>query len=123
MTVYAVNSTRDDISDAYRYGDVRYINIGYVYNDQLENERLPGNHLEAIRRYADAFDPARDYFLIVGDHLQLLAFAAELAVRHPYFRVLRFDRREQAYVPVRIDCSQSISVNGRMEPGKSHRVA
>jgi hypothetical protein len=104
MTVYAVNQTRDNISDAYRYGDVKFVNIGYVYSDQLEDGRIPDESMLPIRASAAVFEPEHDYLLIVGDHLQLVAFVAELALRHAYFQVLRYDRKEQAYTPVRVDC-------------------
>lgn len=102
MTVFCVHQNNDDISDALRYGELRYVNARYVYPDEVDGERLPPAFVDNMRRAADEFDPATDFLLIQGDHLQLLAFAAELMYRHAYYKVLRYDRQEKAYYPVRI---------------------
>lgn len=108
MTVYAVNPTRDDISSAYSYGPVKFINPRYIYGDEIEDSGLlPERFRKAMHASANQFDPDRDYLLIVGDHLQFLAFAAMLANRHPYFMVLRYDRNERAYIPIRVEGTRS----------------
>lgn len=103
-TVFVVNTTRDDITDAARYGKVRYVNISYVFPDETSDDgRLPQDALDNMDRCADEFRPELDFLLIVGDHVQLIAFSAKLAIRYSYFNVLRYDRKEHAYYPVKID--------------------
>ena len=112
MTVYAVNMTKDDTSAALQYGDVVHINMRYVYGDEIEDGCIPQPVHEALRQAAAQFDPKTDYLLIVGDHLQLVAFAALLGrwagytgadVESPQlrtFRVLRWDKKAEGYIPV-----------------------
>lgn len=104
MTVYVVHSTRDPISDSFRFGEPYFINHDYIYNDQImESEgEIPPKMLEAMERCADRFKPDKDYLLIVGDHLQIIAFSAMLSRRYDYFSVLRWDRIDKYYFPVRI---------------------
>lgn len=110
MTVYAVNMTKDDTAPALQYGDIVHVNMRYVYGDEVENEQMPTPVYEALRKAAAEFIPSKDYLLIVGDHLQLVAFAAMLGRRAgmpnpeaPYyktFRVLRWDKKAEGYIPV-----------------------
>jgi hypothetical protein len=109
MTVYVVNRNRDDLSDAERYGEIKFINLSYVYPDEMQdNGELPQAVMDNIQRCADDFHIARDYLVIVGDHVQLLAMTAALAQRCAWFRVLRYDRQEKAYFPV--------VIRGRISP-------
>lgn len=103
MTVFVVNRTNDDISAALKWGDVRYVNHRYINGDELaDGNRIPVEFEENMSKAAQEFKCGQDYLLICGDHLQLLAFASMLAQDCPYYRVLRWDRREQAYYPVEI---------------------
>lgn len=99
-TVYLVNLVTDDITKAKAFGDVRNINYRYVFGDEIENEMIPASVVRQMQRCADQFNPGEDYLLIAGDHLQLVAFAAMLSVRHGRFRVLRWDRKAEGYLPV-----------------------
>lgn len=105
MTVWAVNPTRDDVSSAQRYGDIKYANHKYVYPDEIgdDDQRPPSWAKDGIEKAADAFRPDADYLLIIGDHLQLVALSAALAIRYGRFRVLRYVPAEKAYIPVLID--------------------
>lgn len=106
MTVYMVNMPEEkrlDLSAALLYGDVRYVNHKYVFGDEIDDERLPPAFVQNMERCVDEFDPDCDYLLIAGDHLQLVAFTAMLAAKFSYFKVLRYDRHERAYIPVRIE--------------------
>lgn len=101
MTVYVVNRNRDDLSDAERYGEIKFINLAYVYPDEMQdNGELPRPVIAGIQKCADEFNVQRDFLVIVGDHTQLLAMTAALAARYPWFHVLRYDRQERAYFPV-----------------------
>lgn len=103
--IYVVHPIRDrsvDITPALRWGEVRYINKGYLFADDLDDDELPPEMMDNLERVASLFNPRQDFLLIVGDHAQLVLFAALLAARHPYFRVLRYDRQAQAYYPIRI---------------------
>lgn len=109
MTVWAVNLTADDTSAALQYGDIKHINLRYVYGDEIENERMPREVYDALQRVAVTFNRRTDYLLIVGDHMQLVAFAALLGRWQTevdleispgaMFRVLRWDRKAEGYIP------------------------
>lgn len=115
MTVYAVHEIKDDIGPARKFGDVVYVNRFYIHGDELEQDLLtgheeggtpdllipPGYRLNMERTVAK-FNPEQDYLLISGDHLQLLALTAMLAVRFGSFSVLRWDRQLREYIPVRL---------------------
>jgi len=103
-TVWAVNPTNDDISDAERYGEIRYVSAKYLFADEIDDERIPSPTDYSIDEAARRFNSERDYLLIVGDHLQLVAMAAKLSRYHSKFRVLRYDRKERAYFPVVVTC-------------------
>lgn len=107
MTVYAVHPVHDDISPARAFGDIAYINQHYVHGDELLRSEddfnlIPTSHNTNMRRMADSFSPGVDCLLIAGDHLQLLAVTALLAVRFGSFDVLRYDRKLGEYIPVRL---------------------
>jgi hypothetical protein len=99
MTVFAVNMTHDDTTPALQYGDIRYINVRYVYGDEIENKRLPAVNMEALAQAADEFNPMKDFVLLVGDWLQLAQFLYMLGARHPGVCVLRWDKKAEGYIP------------------------
>ena len=102
MTVYAVHPLGDktDISSALTYGEVEYINMGYIFADYVREERPPRGFTSAMQLAADKFDQGSDYLLIAGDHLQLILMAAILNETVGDFAVLRFDREAKGYLPV-----------------------
>lgn len=115
MTVFVVNEVNDDLSAALKFGEIRYINKFYVHGDELEQDmftgheeggtpdlNIPLSHRLNMLRVPQVFNPADDYLLIAGDHLQLLAMSAMLAVAFGSFMVLRYDRKIQDYIPVRL---------------------
>lgn len=104
MTVYLVNPAGAtlDLSGAKQYGDLRYANVRFVYADEIDDEALPVAAERNLLQKVDSFDPETDYFLIAGDDLQLVAMAAMLGARHPWFRVLRWDRQAKGYYVVKI---------------------
>ena len=104
MTVYAVNIPKGvDISPALQFGEIKHINVRYVYGDEIENQRLPKEVEERMRIAAENFNPDRDYLLIAGDHLQLLAFVAFLVRENDeLIRVLRWDKKAEGYLQVLI---------------------
>ena len=100
MTVYAVTPIRDDTTPALQFGDIRHINLRYVYGDEIENRELPADVQDKLQQAAQAFNPERDFVLIAGDHLQLFYFVAALARRRIRFCALRWDKMAQGYIPV-----------------------
>ncbi len=99
--------TKDDVSAAGAFGDLKYVNLKYVYGDELEQatngeQYVPAAAWEPLCECADSFDRERDYVLICGDHLQLVTLCAIMGRRHPYFKVLRWDRQARGYIPVTI---------------------
>lgn len=104
MTVFVVNEITDDISAAEQWGPIRYVNHRYINGDELDDKnRIPQEFEQNMLNAAQQFNPDADYLLIVGDHLQIVAFSVILAGEKPHFNVLRWDRREKAYYPVRIE--------------------
>lgn len=121
MTVYVAHEVKDDIRAAERFGELRYVNKFYVHGDELEQVRLdvPGANDGVSVKYEDVnviprgytmnmercvvkFQPGRDYLLIAGDHLQLLALTALLINKAGFLDVLRWDRQLRDYIPVRL---------------------
>ena len=104
MTVFVVHPvTGFNLDAAKQFGDLSYINDRYIYGDMLtDNGLLPASILAAIAMAAEDYHPRDDYFLIAGDHLQIVAMSVELARRYPSFRVLRYDRKAEGYFPVTI---------------------
>lgn len=102
MTVWAVNLNKDDTSAALQYGDIRHINMRYVYGDEIVDERVPAPIGEALWNAARQFDFYDDYVLICGDHLQLVAFMTILGqvAAGRRIHVLRYDKKAQGYIPV-----------------------
>jgi len=98
VTVFAVNPTDNDISAAAEYGDVHYINTRYVYGDEINDQKLPHEVYMMLWRAAKEFDQDTDYLLLIGDHLQMVTFAALVQREHGEFRVLRWDRQAKGYV-------------------------
>lgn len=111
MTVFVVNSSHDlNLTSAERFGAIRYVNHKYIYGDEIGDDgSLPAAFVDNMRRCADEFDADSDYLLIAGDHLQLVAFTAELSIIFPWFRVLRWDRIEQAYFGVKIKTGSDLT--------------
>lgn len=106
MTVFVVHGVRDDISPARRFGSLSLINHAYIHGDELErcgeDNVVPSWCVARINTAVGMFNPATDFLLIAGDHLQLLAMAAILTARFGTFMVLRYDRQLNDYIPVRL---------------------
>lgn len=110
MTVFVVNNPKVDIAPALQYGELRYINRFFIHGDELESGfepfpldwTIPADFKSKMEAAADAFNPDEDYLLIAGDHLQLVAFTAILFTRFRSILVLRYDRKLEGYIPVRV---------------------
>lgn len=101
--VYVVHPTDNNISAASQYGPVCYITHRYVYGDEIDAANLmPIDFVQRLEKAAEEFNPEEDYFCLVGDHLQIVAFTAMLAARYDSFRVLRYDREAAGYLEVLI---------------------
>lgn len=99
MTVLAVHPLSDkDVSAALIYGELQYVNRRYIYPDELDGDRLPAEFKKRMLVAVDRYDPDHDYLLIAGDHLQIVAMSALLAMRWGEFKVLRFDREAKGYL-------------------------
>lgn len=99
------HEVRDDISPAAQYGRVRYVNGRYVHADECDEAtgEIPLGFLARMEEAVVSFDPATDYLVIVGDHLQVAILAAMLGARYDRFRLLRYDRQARGYFPVTVD--------------------
>lgn len=106
MTVYVVTELRNprlNIKPAEKFGEIIYVNKFYVYGDELDDEkRLPDNVRAPLWRLAKKFNPSNDYLLIAGDEVQMLQAAAAIGSVCPWFFVLRWDRKANEYIPIRI---------------------
>lgn len=95
---------QNDLSPAENFGELTYVTHRYVYGDEVRDDGvIPTSHntrlVEAVRK----FRPDEDYLLIAGDHLQVVLLSAYLARTYKRFRVLRYDREAQGYIPVWVD--------------------
>lgn len=89
-----------DIKSAAVYGDFQYVNRRYVYPDEISPEgAIPDDVFRNLAVTATVFNRERDYLLIAGDHLQIVTLAAMLG---PPFKVLRYDRKAEGYLPITI---------------------
>lgn len=111
MTVYLAHELespklRDSIAPATKFGEIRCANRFYIHGDELEQDGpdnvIPAGYRVNMERVAASFNPAVDFLLIVGDHLQVLALACILVTRYGYVSVLRWDRQLGEYIPVRL---------------------
>lgn len=100
--IFSVHPVKDDLSSALQYGPLTYINERYVYGDEIDQQNIPSAVAQKLEQAAAAFDPQTDFLLIVGDHLQLIQFSAMLASYQSWFRVLRYDRQAQGYLPIKV---------------------
>lgn len=103
MTVFVVHEVEGDVTDAQRFGEIRYVNHRYINADELDGERLPTQFVQNMLNAAIDFNNRSDFVLITGDHLQLIAFTSMLVPGRRFYRVLRWDRREKAYFPAMIE--------------------
>lgn len=69
-------------------------------------ERFP-EALAALRQGLADYDPDRDHILAAGDPVAI-AVAVLLAGRNGAVSLLRYDRRDDAYVPYRVDLNEGI---------------
>lgn len=104
--VWVMHPARIDLSSAGRFGSFEYVNDHYVYADQIRPDgSLPAEQQKRLVEAADDFNPATDYLLIAGDHLQIVAFAALLGKRWGTFRVLRYSNSSQTYFEAKIEAT------------------
>lgn len=103
--VWVVSNVADDISSAAEFGQLTPINSRYIYPDELVgvNNRLPDSFLFNLRKAVREFNPQTDYLLLAGDNVQTVMMVAMLAVQHSFFRVLRWDRKVQSYIPIAME--------------------
>lgn len=96
--VWVPHPVKEDLSAARVFGELVFVNDRYIYADEIDDEGAPPPFFVShIRDAVSQFDHQNDYLLIVGDHLQLIMFASELGGD---YRVLRYDRQAEGYVPV-----------------------
>lgn len=101
-TVWVPHRVTLNISAAENFGDLHYVNDRYIYGDEIDGHNPPFGFRRNIERAAVQFDPKHDYLLLVGDDLQKVMLASQLARLYPSFNVLRYDRQAEGYFPVRI---------------------
>lgn len=104
MTCFVVHPVEQDLSQAEQWGQLRFIADRFIYADQIRDDLgIPQENFDKILNAAEEFNPTEDYLVLVGDQLQLVAFAAALHNYHGGFKVLRYDKKAEGYVQVRIE--------------------
>lgn len=112
--VWVMHPAKIDLSTAGTYGRFEFVNDHYIYGDQIRSDgSLPPDKKDAMVEAATDFDPATDYLLIAGDHLQLIAFAALLGRRYGTFKVLRFSNTSQSYFEAKIEALSPVEQGSR----------
>lgn len=104
-TVYLVCplSKPSDMTAAAQFGTLETINSRYVFGDEIIDGKMPQPFFDKLAAVAEyEFHPDRDYLALGGDHLQFACMSALLGAIYGSFRVLRYDRPSQGYVPVTI---------------------
>lgn len=105
-TVWIVHPLTLDLLPAQRWGQIRFINSGYLEASFLaEHGKLPKDPAERILGAATEFDKLTDYVLFAGDHVQLMQFCFFLAEQGKEFQMLRWDRESEGYYPVKMQFS------------------
>lgn len=110
---WVVHPVKEDLSALSAWGTTIFINSGYTYADDLEDESLPHGVIAGLDDAAQRFDFADDFLVINGDHVQQMALLAMLVTRRnlesfdeysrvPSIRVLRYDRKADGYVAVKM---------------------
>lgn len=99
--VWIASRVSDDVGKAAEFGVLTHINTRYIYPDELvgANNELPSSFKRNMEEAVRSFNPDADYLLLAGDHLQLIFISALLASTYDRFRVLRWDRKLEHYVP------------------------
>ena len=118
-TVWCVHPVGINISAACRWGRIHYVNEQYVYEDELQSTggALPSQVIERLNCAANEFDPAHDYMLIAGDHLQIVQFVLLLAEKRKAPRVLRWDRQSDGYYSAQLSfASIPVTLTRRPDP-------
>jgi len=96
-----------DIGPASNWGNLRFINSGYANPSDVINNGLSQEIMENLIAAAQDFNPAKDFLLIAGDHLQLMQMSFLLAERNKPYTVLRWDRHANGYYPVHMVFSRT----------------
>jgi hypothetical protein len=108
--VFLVKSTRDDVSDARRFGDVVLI-----FGDAEPRPRLFSEDFaaEVVRRLETAqYDPEVDYFLVTGDLVSVTMVAAAIARESSVPpRALFFDKQVSEYRPLRLGATGDVPLH------------
>lgn len=103
MTVFVLHRSSHDLSAAKAFGELRFILHGHIFADEIDDEQPPPEYKNRLWVAANQFDVRTDFFLLIGDQLQIALFTAMIvSLNETEFKVLRFDQKAQGYFPVRI---------------------
>lgn len=103
MTVFVLHKSNHDLSAAKVFGELRFILHGHIFADEIDDEQPPPEYKNRLWVAAQEFNTSTDFFLLIGDQLQIALFTAMIvSLNETEFRVLRFDQKEKGYFPVRI---------------------
>lgn len=93
-----------NINDAKRFGELRCVapEGRYLFGDQVDDLAIPDFMRQELQACAEVFDPDNDFLLLAGDHAQLIILGAMLTARHGKFTMLRFDRLQRGYFPIKV---------------------
>jgi len=99
MTVYITQEVRGrDFSDALSFGDIEVL-VPAVEQATLSTQPVVRRMLRSLVKFTD-----EDYLLLAGDPVAI-ATAAALAAYHNKgrFKVLKWDRLSEKYLPLQVD--------------------
>jgi hypothetical protein len=99
MTVYITQEVRGrDFSDALSFGDIEVL-VPAIEQATLSTQPVVRRMLRSLFKFTD-----EDYLLLAGDPVAI-ATAAALAAYHNRgrFKVLKWDRLSEKYLPLQVD--------------------
>jgi len=103
MTVFVLHRTNHDLSPAKSFGELRFVLHGHIFADEIDDGQIPPEYKNRMWAAAQEFNVQTDFFLLVGDQLQIALFTAMVvSLNETEFRVLRYDQEAKGYFAVRI---------------------
>lgn len=104
--VYITQETGFNFTDAENFGAVEFITREDLNNTKgsLHNERV----VRDVRRKIKELNPDEDYVVIAGSpYVSALVFALLGRRGVKTLRILRWDNRDQVYIPMHVEIPQS----------------
>jgi len=95
------NGVPMDYQPAERFGEVQFVlnqdpanHSGSQFNDEIQTELV---------RMAEIYKPNHDYVILTGSPLSIMMAGAAFAAVNKPVTLLKWDRRDRAYRPIRLN--------------------